>query len=76
LCIIAYYLSIVYPSKKRSAFATRAEQLPVLPMYQVKFFCQTCTPCKNVSRIAFNLDLVVGVSHPHDERVISPNCVT
>jgi len=29
-------------------------------------------PCRKVSRIAFNLDLVVTVSHPQDDKVISP----
>ena len=71
--IISRYRSIVYPSKNRSAFATDAEQLPVLPMYQVKFLCHTWKPCRKVSRTAFNLDLVVGVSQPHDDNVISPN---
>ena len=42
------------------------------PTYQVKSFWKMWHPVKNTSTIAFNLDLVVGVSQPHELRMMSP----
>ena len=42
------------------------------PTYQVKSFWKMWQPEMNTSRIAFNLDLVVGVSQPHELRMMSP----
>ena len=42
------------------------------PTYQVKSFWKMLHPVKNTSTIAFNLDLVVGVSQPHELRMMSP----
>ena len=40
--------------------------------YQVKSFWKMWQPEMNTSRIAFNLDFVVGVSQPHELKMISP----
>ena len=42
------------------------------PTYQVKSFWKIWQPVRNTSTIAFNLDLVVGVSQPHELRMMSP----
>ena len=42
------------------------------PTYQVKSFWKMWQPEMNTSRIAFNLDFVVGVSHPHELKMMSP----
>ena len=42
------------------------------PPYQVKSFWKIWQPVRNTSTIAFNLDLVVGVSHPHELKMMSP----
>ena len=42
------------------------------PTYQVKSFWKIPQPERNTSRIAFNLDLVVGVDQPHELRMMSP----
>ena len=42
------------------------------PTYQVKSFWKMLHPVRNTSTIAFNLDLVVGVSQPHELRMMSP----
>ena len=42
------------------------------PTYQVKSFWKIWQPVRNTSTIAFNLDLVVGVSHPHELKMMSP----
>ena len=42
------------------------------PTYQVKSFWKIPHPERNTSRTAFNLDLVVGVSQPHELRMMSP----
>ena len=42
------------------------------PTYQVKSFWKMWHPVKNTSTIAFNLDFVVGVSQPHELKMISP----
>ena len=43
------------------------------PTYQVKSFWKMWHPVKNTSTIAFNLDLVVGVSQPHELKTMSPS---
>ena len=43
------------------------------PTYQVKSFWKIPIPETNTSRIAFNLDLVVGVSQPHELKTMSPS---
>ena len=40
--------------------------------YHVKSFWKMWQPEMNTSRIAFNLDLVVGVSQPHELKTMSP----
>ena len=40
--------------------------------YQVKSFWKMRHPERNTSRIAFNLDLVVTVSQPHELKMMSP----
>ena len=42
------------------------------PTYQVKSFWKIWQPVRNTSTIAFNLDLVVGVSQPHELKTMSP----
>ena len=42
------------------------------PTYQVKSFWKIPHPERNTSRTAFNLDLVVGVSQPHELKMMSP----
>ena len=42
------------------------------PTYQVKSFWKMWQPEMNTSTIAFNLDFVVGVSQPHELKMISP----
>ena len=42
------------------------------PTYQVKSFWKMLIPETNTSRIAFNLDFVVGVSQPHELKMMSP----
>ena len=42
------------------------------PTYQVKSLWKIWQPVRNTSTIAFNLDLVVGVSHPHELKMMSP----
>ena len=42
------------------------------PTYQMKSFWKIWQPVRNTSTIAFNLDLVVGVSHPHELKMMSP----
>ncbi len=42
------------------------------PTYQVKSFWKMWQPEMNTSKIAFNLDLVVGVSQPHELKTMSP----
>ena len=42
------------------------------PTYQVKSLWKMLHPERNTSTIAFNLDLVVGVSQPHELKTISP----
>ena len=58
-----FHLSILYPSKNRVRLS---------PIYQVKSFWKMWRPEKNTSSTAFKRDLVVTVSQPHDESVISP----
>mgnify|MGYP007063364128 CR=1 FL=1 len=58
-----FHLSILYPSKNRVRLS---------PIYQVKSFWKIWRPEKNTSSTAFKRDLVVGVSQPHDDSVISP----
>ena len=43
------------------------------PTYQVKSFWKMWQPEMNTSRIAFNLDFVVGVSQPHELKTMSPS---
>ena len=43
------------------------------PSYQVKSFWKMWQPEMNTSRIAFNLDFVVGVSQPHELKTMSPS---
>ena len=58
-----FHLEILNPSKN-GVFRS--------PTYQVKSFWKMWHPVKNTSTIAFNLDLVVGVSQPHELRMMSP----
>ena len=58
-----FHLEILNPSKN-GVFRS--------PTYQVKSFWKMWHPVKNTSTIAFNLDLVVGVSQPHELKIISP----
>ena len=58
-----FHLEILNPSKN-GVFRS--------PTYQVKSFWKIWHPVRNTSTIAFNLDLVVGVSQPHELKMISP----
>ena len=58
-----FHLEILNPSKN-GVFRS--------PTYQVKSFWKIWQPVRNTSTIAFNLDLVVGVSHPHELKMMSP----
>ena len=58
-----FHLEILNPSKN-GVFRS--------PTYQVKSFWKIPHPETNTSRIAFNLDLVVGVDQPHELRMMSP----
>ena len=58
-----FHLEILKPSKN-GVFRS--------PTYQVKSFWKIPHPETNTSRIAFNLDLVVGVDQPHELRMMSP----
>ena len=58
-----FHLEILNPSKN-GVFRSST--------YQVKSFWKMRHPERNTSRIAFNLDLVVGVSQPHELRMMSP----
>ena len=58
-----FHLEILNPSKN-GVFRS--------PTYQVKSFWKIPQPERNTSRTAFNLDLVVGVSQPHELRMMSP----
>ena len=58
-----FHLEILNPSKN-GVFRS--------PTYQVKSFWKIPHPERNTSRTAFNLDLVVGVSQPHELRMMSP----
>ena len=58
-----FHLEILNPSKN-GVFRS--------PTYQVKSFWKMLHPVRNTSTIAFNLDLVVGVSQPHELRMMSP----
>ena len=58
-----FHLEILNPSKN-GVFRS--------PTYQVKSFWKMWHPVKNTSTIAFNLDLVVGVSQPHELKTMSP----
>jgi len=62
-CWNRFHLEILNPSKN-GVFRS--------PTYQVKSFWKMWHPVKNTSTIAFNLDLVVGVSQPHELRMMSP----
>ena len=58
-----FHLEILNPSKNGVLRSST---------YQVKSFWKMRHPERNTSRIAFNLDLVVGVSQPHELRMMSP----
>ena len=58
-----FHLEILNPSKN-GVFRSST--------YQVKSFWKMWQPEMNTSRIAFNLDFVVGVSQPHELKTISP----
>ena len=58
-----FHLEILNPSKN-GVFRS--------PTYQVKSFWKMLHPVRNTSTSAFNLDLVVGVSQPHELRMMSP----
>ena len=58
-----FHLEILNPSKN-GVFRS--------PTYQVKSLWKMWHPERNTSIIAFNLDLVVGVSQPHELRMMSP----
>ena len=58
-----FHLEILNPSKN-GVFRSST--------YQVKSFWKIRQPERNTSRTAFNLDLVVGVSQPHELKMMSP----
>ena len=58
-----FHLEILNPSKN-GVFRSST--------YHVKSFWKIRQPERNTSRTAFNLDLVVGVSQPHELRMMSP----
>ena len=58
-----FHLEILNPSKNG---------VSRFPTYQVKSFWKIWQPVRNTSMTAFNLDLVVGVSQPHELKTMSP----